>query len=94
MRYSYLKYMCFPSVVPIGKETEITIVPRDNSRIFRENKEYTLGIAGLQDDMLAYGDRITKDKPVYIKEGYSLAAEMPDKADTEVRFYGGNERRE
>jgi len=44
--------------------------------------------------MLAYGDRITKDKPVYIKEGYSLAAEMPDKADTEVRFYGGNERRE
>ena len=52
MRYSYPKYMCFPSVVPIGKETEITIVPRDNSRIFRENKEYTLGIAGLQDDML------------------------------------------
>lgn len=69
MRNAHPKYMCFPSVVPIGKEVEITIVPRDNSRIFREGKEYELGIKGLLEENGHYGTRIEKEHPCYIKEG-------------------------
>ncbi len=51
MRNSHPRYMCFPSVVEVGRETEIIIRPRDISRYFRADKEYELKVAGLREDM-------------------------------------------
>lgn len=48
------RYMCFPSVVEVGKETEITIKPRDISRVFRADKEYELRVIGFSEDMPSY----------------------------------------
>ncbi len=54
MRNPHVRYMCFPSVVCSGKQTEVTITPRDISRVFREEKEYELYVVGLRDDQLTY----------------------------------------
>ena len=57
MRNSHPRYMCFPSVVCVGKETEVYIRPRDISRIFRSEHEYELGVVGLRDDQLSITTR-------------------------------------
>lgn len=44
------KYRCYPSVVCVGKETEITIFPCDISRRFRDGKEYDVDVVGLDID--------------------------------------------
>ena len=54
MRNPHPRYMCYPSVVLVGKETEVTVKPRDISRVFREDREYELRIIGMRDDMLNY----------------------------------------
>lgn len=51
MRNSHPRYMCFPSVVEVGRETEVIIRPRDISRYFKADKEYELKVAGLHEDM-------------------------------------------
>ncbi len=48
------RYMCFPSVVEVGKETRVIIKPRDISRYFKSDKEYELRIIGFSDDMPSY----------------------------------------
>lgn len=48
------RYMCFPSVVEVGKETKVTIKPRDISRVFRNDKEYELRVIGFREDMPSY----------------------------------------
>ncbi len=48
------RYMCFPSVVEVGKETKVIIKPRDISRYFKADKEYELRIIGFRDDMPSY----------------------------------------
>ena len=47
MRNAHVRYMCFPSVVCTGRETEVVIFPRDTSRIFRDEWEYGLAVVGL-----------------------------------------------
>ena len=54
MRNSHPRYMCYPSVVLVGRETEVIIKPRDISRVFREDKEYELRIIGMREDMPNY----------------------------------------
>ncbi len=54
MKNFHPRYMCFPSVVEVGKETEITIKPRDISRVFRADKEYELRVIGFSEDMPSY----------------------------------------
>ena len=41
------RYMCFPSVVCAGKETKVTVFPRDTSRVFRKGRNYQLCVLGL-----------------------------------------------
>ena len=47
---SHEKYRCYPSVICVGKETEVTIFPRDISRRFREEKEYDIDVKGFDID--------------------------------------------
>lgn len=69
MRNPHPRYMCFPSVVEVGKETEITVRPRDISRVFRNDIEYELSIIGFRDDMLNYKDIIVKDHSFTVSDG-------------------------
>ena len=54
MRDKHKRYMCYPSVVCVGQETEITIFPKDISRRFVENHEYKIGVFGLRDAFADY----------------------------------------
>ena len=69
MRNPHPRYMCFPSVVCVGKETEITIVARDTSRYFHPDKEYELCILGLRDDQLDYHAPVSFDALYSIVDG-------------------------
>ncbi|MBQ4052336.1 MAG: hypothetical protein IJD09_01665 [Clostridia bacterium] len=69
MRNAHPRYLCYPSVVCVGKETEVTIFPRDISRVFREDAEYELAVVGLREDQLDYHDHIPLDHPCYVKDG-------------------------
>ena len=69
MRNAHVRYMCFPSVVCVGKETEITIFPRDTSRIFRDEWKYSLSVVGMWDDELDYMVHDPLDHPYEIKNG-------------------------
>lgn len=63
------KYKCFPSVICVGKETKITIFPRDLSRRFREDKEYELAIKGSNEDELNYHCSLSYLHPFTIQNG-------------------------
>lgn len=69
MRNAHPRYTCFPSVVCVGKETEVTIFPRDLSRYFREDWEYELCVFGLHDNILDYHANIPMDHPFRIEDG-------------------------
>ena len=40
MRNAHPRYLCYPSVIPVGVETSVTVFPRDLSRRFLAEKEY------------------------------------------------------
>lgn len=69
MRNAHPRYMCFPSVVCAGKETEVAITPRDLSRSFREDKVYHVAVTGLDEDHLTFDNPIVLDYPCYVKNG-------------------------
>ncbi len=69
MRNAHPKYLCYPSVICVGKQTKVTIVPRDNSRIFRDGKKYQLGLLGLFEDMTDHHAPIDYDTPVTVENG-------------------------
>lgn len=69
MRNAHVRYMCYPSVVCVGKETEVYVRPRDISRIFREEWEYELGVVGIFDDQLDYHAHVPLDHTFEIKDG-------------------------
>ena len=69
MRNAHPRYLCYPSVVCVGKETEVTVFPRDISRIFRDGEEYELAVVGLGEDQLDYHDHIPLYYPCYVKSG-------------------------
>ena len=54
MHNAHPRFMCFPSVVCVGKETEISIVPQDVNHFFQEDKEYNLLVLGLSEDQDDY----------------------------------------
>jgi len=63
------KYKCYPSVICVGKETDITIFPRDLSRRFRVDKEYELAVKASNEDELDYHCSLTYEHPFTIKDG-------------------------
>lgn len=69
MRNPHVRYMCYPSVACVGKPTEVTIFPRDISRIFREEKEYELFVMGKSDDLVDYHTKLDYDYPCEVKNG-------------------------
>ena len=94
MRNAHPRYMCFPSVVCVGKETEVTIVPRDISRVFREEKEYTLAVVGLRDDQESYHAHVALDHPCSTADGCLKFTFTPDREqEYSIRFAekGGDE---
>ncbi|MBQ8894578.1 MAG: PHP domain-containing protein [Clostridia bacterium] len=69
MRNAHLKYQCYPSVVCVGKETEVTVFPRDISRRFRDDREYELVVVGLREDQLDYHAHVALDHPCTVQDG-------------------------
>ena len=70
MRNISQRYICYPSVVQVGKETEITVFPTDPSRVFRAEKQYEMCVVGLLEDQLdSYHKKIPHDHPCYVKNG-------------------------
>ena len=69
MKNAHPKYMCFPSVACVGKETEVSIFPRDISRVFREEREYELAVVGLEEDQEEYYSHIPLDHPCFVRDG-------------------------
>ncbi|MBR5782967.1 MAG: CehA/McbA family metallohydrolase [Clostridia bacterium] len=69
MRNAHPRYMCFPSVVCVGRPTHVTITPRDTSRIFREEKSFEMCVIGMRDDMVDYHDKLPMDVPCYVSGG-------------------------
>ena len=69
MRNARPNYMCFPSVLCVGKETTVTIVPRDTSRVFRPEREYEIGVSGTWEDQLDYQAPDATDHPFEIADG-------------------------
>lgn len=54
MRNPHPRYICYPTVAPCFVATEVTIFPSDIGRAFSTEKEYTLGVFGLRDDLPDY----------------------------------------
>jgi len=65
----HVRYLCFPSVVCTGKETEIWIKPRDLSRVFRKDAGYSLAVVGQYEDSADYKTPIPLDHDFEIKDG-------------------------
>ena len=79
MRSARPLYQCFPSVLCVGKETTVTIVPRDTSRVFRPEWEYAIGIDGIMDDQLDYQNHSPTDHSYEIANGCLLFTFTPAK---------------
>ncbi len=69
MRDRRSRFMCFPSVVCVGKETAVSVVPRDNSRRFRSDKEYEMCLLGMEEDQESYHSELTYDCPCTVQDG-------------------------
>ena len=84
------KYRCYPSVLCVGKETEVTLFPRDISRRFYVEKEYEIDIRGLNADE-NYQDRQHYEPPYtvnYIVEDGCLRfiCTLEEEQEYRVRF--------
>lgn len=69
MRNAHPKYQCYPSVVPVGEETTVTIFPRDISRRFKNDQVYQVAVLGLQDAEPEYYSTPEYDVPCFVKDG-------------------------
>ena len=69
MRNAHIRYICYPSVVLAGKETEVTIYPMDTSRRFTENGRYELNVYGLMDDQIDYHHPAPLEHPFTVEGG-------------------------
>lgn len=102
---SHPKFTCFPSVVCVGKEIEVSIFPRDNSRRFRQDKEYELSVLAMRsDDMLDYHSPLPYPHPCEVKNGclcfthtfkqeeeYVIRFREKGQADTKIYMYAVEE---
>lgn len=92
MRNAHQKYICYPSVVCVGVETEITIFPQDISRYFKADRKYELAVVGLRDDMVDYFDPIDFDIPHKIEGGclkFRCTFEREEEYSVRFREKGG-----
>mgnify|MGYP002516231171 CR=1 FL=1 len=69
MRNAHPLFQCYPSVVPVGGETTVTIFPRDISRRFNPERTYQIAVLGLQDAEPEYYSVPVHDVPCYVKDG-------------------------
>ena len=69
MANNRIRFCAFPSVVPAGQKTRISIYPCDISRKFREDREYEVGVIGLLDHMDHYYNKEPLDLPYTVKDG-------------------------
>ena len=72
MRNAHPKYLCFPSVVCVGKETQVYITPRDINYYFRDDQNYALAVLGLGQDQFSYHSPLSFDHPWEVKDGCLL----------------------
>ena len=87
MANTRVRFCSFPSVVPAGKRSTVTIFPCDISRRFREELSYEVGIIGLCDDMLSYIDKLPLDLPWYVKDGtLQVEYEFSREQEYEISF--------
>lgn len=104
MRNAHPRYMCYPSVVRAGCETEITIFPRDLSRMFRPERKYGLYVLALGEDFISYHDPLPMDHPYEISGGclkfrhvfaseqeYSVRFKEDDGPEITVALYAVND---
>ena len=104
MHITHPRYVCFPSVVCVGKETEVSITPSDLSRSFRENKEYQVAIVGLYDDSMTFDNPIVPDLPCSVKGGclhftyrfekeqeYAIRFKSDNGSDVQISMYAVEE---
>lgn len=94
MRNAHPRYQCFPSVVCVGKETEVVILPRDLSRIFRSEREYRLAVVGLWEDQQDYHAHIPLDHPCRVENGcLKFSCRFDREQEYSIRFSenGGKE---
>ena len=69
MANARVRFCAFPSVVPAGKKSKITIFPCDISRRFRKEFDYEVGVIGLCDDMEHYYYKDPLELPYEIVDG-------------------------
>ena len=87
MRNAHVRFMCFPSVACVGRETEVVIFPRDTSRIFRNEWEYGLAVVGLWDDQTDYHAPVPMDHPFEIRNGCMVFRHVFDhEQEYSIRF--------
>lgn len=79
MRNSHPRYLCYPSVVCAGKETQVTIYPMDTSRRFTDSHSYELGVYGLMDDQIDYHTPAPLDHPFTVEGGCLKFSHVFDK---------------
>ena len=94
MRNSHPRYMCYPSVVCVGRETEVTVFPRDISRIFRPETEYGLCVFALGEDFISYHDELCYDHPYTIENGvmkFTHTFQMEQEYSVRLRDGSGTE---
>ncbi|MBQ8606488.1 MAG: PHP domain-containing protein [Clostridia bacterium] len=100
MRNPHPKYMCYPSVVPTCEKTEVTVFPRDISRVFSEDKQYSLLVIGMCDDLPDYHVSLPFDVPCRVENGclkftytfekeqeYSIRFKEGDKKEIRIPMY-------
>ena len=87
MRIAHVRFMCYPSVVEVGKKTTVSVRPRDISREFLEEQEYELGIVGVFDDHPDYHARLPMNKEFTIQGGCLVFEHVFEKEqEYSVRF--------
>ncbi len=94
MRNAHIRFMCFPSVVCVGRETTVTVTPRDISRIFRAETEYELCIIDLRGDQTNYHIGHTFDYPFEICDGclrFTYTFEREQEYSVRFRIKGSKE---
>jgi len=104
MRNAHLRFACFPSVVCVDKETEISIVPLDTNQFFREDREYNLLVLGLGEDQDNFDSPIPFDYPCRVEDGclrftyffdmeqeYSIRFCSPGKPEIRLSLYAVEE---
>ncbi len=87
MANTRVRFCAFPSVVPAGKVSTVTIFPCDISRRFREELSYEVGIIGLSDDMLSYYNKLPLNLPYRVKDGVlQVEYEFTREQEYEISF--------